>query len=145
MTPKSATEPRALRFMFYRRLVPLLEFGREREGIDLSKVQLTHHSLKGQGKQPLRLGEVRRPATRVFLYIWRGKLREAGLGAASKGGVSLKAARDKAAEGRTLIKAGVVSISEAGVAHESEGRTRLSLLRARFSRSRGFLSAIFSP
>jgi type I restriction enzyme, R subunit len=45
------------RFMFYRRLLPLLEFGREREGIDLSKVQLTHHSLKGQGKQPLRLGD----------------------------------------------------------------------------------------
>jgi type I restriction enzyme R subunit len=44
------------RFMFYRRLMPLLEFGREREGIDLSKVQLTHHSLKGQGKQTLFLG-----------------------------------------------------------------------------------------
>jgi type I restriction enzyme, R subunit len=39
------------RFIFYRRLLPLLEFGRERKGIDLSKVQLTHHSLKGQGKQ----------------------------------------------------------------------------------------------
>ncbi len=38
------------RFMFYRRLVPLLAFGRERDGIDLSKVQLTHHSLRGQGK-----------------------------------------------------------------------------------------------
>jgi integrase len=48
----------------------------------------------------------------VFLYTWRGKLREAGLGAASKGGVSLKAARDKAAEGRTLIKAGVDPITE---------------------------------
>jgi type I restriction enzyme, R subunit len=45
------------RFMFYRRLVPLLEFGREREGIDLSRVHLTHHSLKGQGKQALRLGD----------------------------------------------------------------------------------------
>ena len=45
------------RFMFYRRLVPLLEFGRERDGIDLSKVQLTHHSLKGQGKQTLHIGE----------------------------------------------------------------------------------------
>ena len=33
----------------------------------------------------------------VFLFRWRGKLREAGLGSASKGGVSLKAARDKAA------------------------------------------------
>jgi type I restriction enzyme R subunit len=49
------------RFMFYRRLVPLLEFGRERDGIDLSKVQLTHHSLKGQGKQTLRLGEGETP------------------------------------------------------------------------------------
>lgn len=44
------------RFMFYRRLVPLLEFGREREGIDLSKVKLTHHSLKDQGKRQLALG-----------------------------------------------------------------------------------------
>ena len=49
------------RFIFYRRLLPLLEFGREREGIDLSKVQLTHHSLKGQGKQALRLGEGEAP------------------------------------------------------------------------------------
>ena len=49
------------RFIFYRRLLPLLEFGREREGIDLSKVQLTHHSLKGQGKQALKLGEGEAP------------------------------------------------------------------------------------
>jgi integrase len=48
----------------------------------------------------------------VFLYTWRSKLREAGLGAASKGGVSLKAARDKAAEGRTLVNAGVDPITE---------------------------------
>jgi type I restriction enzyme, R subunit len=34
------------RFIFYRRLIPLLEFGRERDGIDLSKIKLTHHSLK---------------------------------------------------------------------------------------------------
>jgi type I restriction enzyme R subunit len=49
------------RFMFYRRLAPLLEFGRERDGIDLSNVQLTHHSLKGQGKQALRLGDGEAP------------------------------------------------------------------------------------
>ena len=41
------------RFIFYRRLIPLLEFGREREGIDLSKVTLTHHNLKTDGKQSL--------------------------------------------------------------------------------------------
>jgi len=33
------------RFLFYRRLAPLLEFGREREGIDLSKITLTHYGL----------------------------------------------------------------------------------------------------
>jgi type I restriction enzyme R subunit len=41
------------RAIFYRRLSPLLEFGREREGIDLSKVTLTHHTLKKGGQQPL--------------------------------------------------------------------------------------------
>jgi type I restriction enzyme R subunit len=41
------------RAIFYRRLSPLLEFGREREGIDLSKVTLTHHTLKKGDQQPL--------------------------------------------------------------------------------------------
>lgn len=41
------------RFMFYKRLIPLLQFGREREGVDLSDVKLTHHSLKDQGKRDL--------------------------------------------------------------------------------------------
>ena len=44
------------RFIFYRRLIPLLDFGREREGIDLSKVVLTHHALKSQGARQLLLG-----------------------------------------------------------------------------------------
>ncbi|MDT4329498.1 type I restriction endonuclease subunit R [Methylomonas sp. MS20] len=43
------------RFIFYRRLLPLLAFGREREGIDLSKVILTHHNLKRTGKRDLAL------------------------------------------------------------------------------------------
>ena len=43
------------RAIFYKRLLPLLEFGREREGIDLSKVVLTHHDLKDQGKRNLQL------------------------------------------------------------------------------------------
>ena len=50
----TAVEKRAI---FYKRLYPLLEFGREREGIDLSKVILTHHSLKNQGKLKLSLSE----------------------------------------------------------------------------------------
>ncbi len=50
----TAVEKRAI---FYKRLLPLLEFGREREGIDLSKVVLTHHSLRNQGKRTLSLNE----------------------------------------------------------------------------------------
>ena len=41
------------RFIFYRRLLPLLEFGRERDTIDLSKIVLTHHTLKRQGQRSL--------------------------------------------------------------------------------------------
>ena len=43
------------RFLFYKRLIPLLEFGRERDTVDLSKVVLTHHTLKNRGKQPMGL------------------------------------------------------------------------------------------
>lgn len=43
------------RFLFYKRLVPLLEFGRERDQVDLSKVVLTHHTLRSGGRQSLNL------------------------------------------------------------------------------------------
>lgn len=49
----TAIEKRA---MFFRRLLPLLEFGREREGVDLSRVVLTYHKLKNQSKRALPLG-----------------------------------------------------------------------------------------
>lgn len=47
------------RFMFYKRLIPLLEFGRERDTVDLSQVVLTHHSLRNKGQQfmDLKVGE----------------------------------------------------------------------------------------
>lgn len=45
------------RFLFFKRLIPLLEFGRERDTVDLSKVVLTHHTLKNQGKQPMGLNQ----------------------------------------------------------------------------------------
>lgn len=45
------------RFLFYKRLIPLLDFGRERDTVDLSKVVLTHHTLKNQGKQPMGLNQ----------------------------------------------------------------------------------------
>ena len=41
------------RFLFFKRLTPLLEFGRERDGVDLSKVVLTHHTLKDEGQRRL--------------------------------------------------------------------------------------------
>lgn len=43
------------RCMFYKRLLPLLEFGRERETVDLSRVVLTHHTLRSTGRQSLNL------------------------------------------------------------------------------------------
>lgn len=50
----TAIEKRAI---FFKRLLPLLDFGKEREGVDLSKVTLTHHKLKKQGGAALVLGE----------------------------------------------------------------------------------------
>ncbi|OJA40217.1 type I restriction endonuclease subunit R [Burkholderia ubonensis] len=44
------------RFLFYKRLIPLLEFGRERDIVDLSKVTLTHHNVRKIGRQTLNLG-----------------------------------------------------------------------------------------
>jgi type I restriction enzyme, R subunit len=43
------------RFLFFKRLIPLLEFGRERDTVDLSKVVLTHHTLKNSGRQAMTL------------------------------------------------------------------------------------------
>ncbi len=43
------------RFLFYKRLIPLLDFGRERDNVDLSKVVLTHHTVTSRGKQPMGL------------------------------------------------------------------------------------------
>lgn len=45
------------RYLLFKRLVPLLQFGRERETVDLSGVKLTHHSLKDQGARQLHLSK----------------------------------------------------------------------------------------
>ena len=45
------------RAIFFKALLPLLEFGRERETVDLSKVRLTHHTLKDRGRQPMIISE----------------------------------------------------------------------------------------
>jgi len=44
------------RFLFFKYLVRLLDFGRERIVVDVSQLQLTHHTLKELGKQPMALG-----------------------------------------------------------------------------------------
>ena len=54
----TAIEKRAI---FYKKLIPLLEFGREREGIDLSKVKLTHHTLKSRGTAAMSLAAGEKP------------------------------------------------------------------------------------
>jgi type I restriction enzyme R subunit len=48
----TALEKRAL---FYRRLASVLEWGRERESIDLAKVQLTHYVIRSKGKAVMSL------------------------------------------------------------------------------------------
>ena len=49
------------RAIFFKHLQRLLEFGREREGVDLSKIVLTHHTLKNQGQRNLPLGDGENP------------------------------------------------------------------------------------
>jgi type I restriction enzyme, R subunit len=69
----TALEKRAI---FYKRLLPLLEFGREREGIDLSKVVLTHHKLKDLGKRPMPLNEGESPALDPVTEAGSGRVTE---------------------------------------------------------------------
>ncbi|MSU79300.1 MAG: type I restriction endonuclease subunit R, partial [Gemmataceae bacterium] len=64
------------RSIFYKRLLPLLEFGREREGIDLSKVVLTHHNLKDQGKKPMPLGDRDNPKLEPITELGGGMVQE---------------------------------------------------------------------
>ena len=69
----TAIEKRAI---FYKRLVPPLEFGREREGIDLSKVVLTHHNLKNRGKQDMPLSEGETPKLEPITEAGSGSVQE---------------------------------------------------------------------
>ncbi|MEZ5326652.1 MAG: DEAD/DEAH box helicase family protein [Verrucomicrobiales bacterium] len=62
--------------IFYKRLLPLLEFGREREGIDLSKVKLTHHHLKNHGKAAMVLNDGDAPQLTPIIAVGGGSVRE---------------------------------------------------------------------
>ena len=64
------------RSIFFRVLIPLLEFGREREGIDLSKVVLTHHNLKNLGKRPMLLGAGDTPKLDPITETGSGRVQE---------------------------------------------------------------------
>jgi type I restriction enzyme R subunit len=69
----TAIEKRAI---FYKRLLPLLEFGREREGIDLSKVVLTHHNLRNLGKRAMPLGDGETPKLDPITEAGSGAVQE---------------------------------------------------------------------
>jgi type I restriction enzyme R subunit len=43
-------------YLFAKMLLPLLTYGREREGVDLSALKLTHHKMRDLGQQKLNLG-----------------------------------------------------------------------------------------
>lgn len=64
------------RAIFYKRLLPLLEFGRERGGVDLSKVMLTHHKIIDQGARNLPLGDGDKPKIQPLTEVGSGSVQE---------------------------------------------------------------------
>ena len=64
------------RFIFFKRLLPLLEFGREREQIDVSKIVLTHHNLRNLGKRVLVLNEGEMPKLGPITEAGGGSVQE---------------------------------------------------------------------
>jgi type I restriction enzyme, R subunit len=64
------------RAIFFRRLVRLIDFGREREGVDLSKVVLTHHHLKNRGSQDMSLNKGEAPKLPPINEAGSGLVRE---------------------------------------------------------------------
>ena len=54
----------------------MLEFGREREGIDLSKLILTHHNLRDQGRRQVPLGGGEAPKLNPLTESGGGSVQE---------------------------------------------------------------------
>lgn len=69
----TAIEKRAI---FFKRLLPLLEFGREREVIDLSNLVLTHHKLKDKGKRDLPISSGEAGKLKPMTDLGEGEVRE---------------------------------------------------------------------
>jgi type I restriction enzyme R subunit len=64
------------RSIFFRHVLRLLVFGREREGIDLSKVVLTHRNLRSQGKRPMPLIAGENPKLEPISEAGSGSIQE---------------------------------------------------------------------
>ena len=64
------------RAIFFKCLIRLLKFGREREGVDLSQVQLTHHTLKNRGQQNLNLSDKDAPQLAPITEAGSGSVQE---------------------------------------------------------------------
>ncbi len=67
---------RQSRGIFYKRLLPFLDFGREREHIDLSKVRLTHYTLKSEAPAKLALREGPAPRLEPLTEAGRGHVQD---------------------------------------------------------------------
>ena len=64
------------RFLFYKHLIRLLEFGREREALDTSQLVLTHHAVKSLGKQGFQVGEGEQPTLKPLEGAGTGSVQE---------------------------------------------------------------------
>ncbi|MGE0621117.1 MAG: type I restriction endonuclease subunit R [Pseudomonadales bacterium] len=64
------------RFIFFKYLIRLLKFGRERQGVDLSQVVLTHHSLRNRGRQKMTLLDDQYPELKPITEAGSGEVRE---------------------------------------------------------------------
>ncbi len=69
----TALEKRAI---FYRRVLPLLEFGRERDTIDLSKVRLTHYTIHDKGREVMLLRDGASPTLDPLTEAGAGSVQE---------------------------------------------------------------------
>jgi type I restriction enzyme R subunit len=64
------------RFIFFRRLLPLLDFGRQRTELDLSRIVLTHYTVKDLGQQPFTLGGGEKPLLAPLTELGSGAVQE---------------------------------------------------------------------
>ncbi len=64
------------RAIFFKYLLRLLKFGREREGVDLSQIVLTHHHLRNRGKRNLALSTDDAPKLDPISEVGSGKVQE---------------------------------------------------------------------